>query len=189
MNLRRAVKDTWCWKFINTKPGKYIKFFIMLLLDMINLGVDWYFYAKVELYQPGLVYGPPESSIRWSILVFCIISCISFIIETIQNADDLFIHKKIPFLSQSFSNFCVIFFEDIPLLVLNLIVTLCRDGDPTVISVVKASVGIAVVVLRFVLMLLVYWLFDTKKNRFSTICDILSSIGLFIVAGISISIQ
>lgn len=188
MNLRRAVKNTWCWKFINTKPGKYIKFlycFFLIWSTWESIG----FYAKVQLVQPGLVYGPPDVSVRWTTLAFCIISTICFFIESIQNGDDIFTNKKLPFLSQSLTNFLVIYFEDIPLLVLNLIVTLCRDGDPTVISVIKASVGIAVVVIRLILMLLVYWLFDTKKSRFHFICDILSSIGLLLIAGISIAIQ
>ena len=190
MNLRKRVKDTCCWKFINTKPGKYVKFFILLVLDMINLAVDWYFYAKIQLVEPGLVYGPPNNAIRWATLSFCIISIVSFIIEVIQNADDLLINRKLPFLSQSMSNFLVIFFEDIPLMVLNLIVTLCRDGEPTVISVVKASVAIGAVIIRLILMIVIYWLLtEGKKSRFILTTDILSTIGLMIIAGISISIQ
>ena len=122
-------------------------------------------------------------------MAFCNISILSFVIETVQNADDLFEKKKIPFLTQSLANFLVIFFEDIPLLVLNLIVTLCRDGEPTTISLVKASVGIAVVALRFLLMVFVYWLFDSKKSRFTFFIDILSTFGLFMIALLSISIQ
>lgn len=190
MSLRKLVKNTRCWKFVNTKPGKYVKFFILLLLGMINLGVDWYFYAKIQLIQPGLVYGPISDSIKWATLSFCIISVITFIIEVIQNADDLLIDRKLPFLSQSMTNFLVIFIEDIPLLVLNLVVTLCRDGEPTVISVVKASLGIAVVVIRLILMLVVFWLLtEGKKSRFTLFTDIFSTFGLLIIAGISISIQ
>lgn len=122
-------------------------------------------------------------------MAFCNISILSFVIETVQNADDLFEKKKIPFLTQSLANFLVIFFEDIPLLVLNLIVTLCRDGEPTTISLVKASVGIAVVALRFLLMVFVYWLFDSKKSRFTFFIDILSTFGLFVIALLSITIQ
>ena len=103
--------------------------------------------------------------------------------------DDLFEKKKFPILTQSFSNFLVIFFEYIPLLTLNLIVTLCRDGEPTTISLVKASVGICVVALRFLLMVLVYWIFDSKKSRFTFFIDILSTFGLFVIALVSISIQ
>lgn len=165
MGLRRMMKNTWCWKFINTKPGKYIKFFIMLILDLVDVGIDWFFYAQVQLTQPGLVYGPPHSTISWCLFAFCIVSVVCLLIETIQNADDLFFGHRLTWLTQSLSNFLVIFLEDIPLLIINLIVTICRDGDPTVITVVKASFGIAAVVLRASLMLLIYWLFDSKKNR------------------------
>lgn len=165
MRLRRMMKNTCCWKFINTKPGKYIKFFVMLILDLIDVGIDWFFYAQVQLIQPGLVYGPPHSTISWCLFAFCIVSVFCLFVETLQNADDLFFGHRIKWLTQSLSNFIVIYLEDIPLLVINLIVTICRDGDPTVITVVKASAGIAIVVLRTTLMLLIYWLFEAKKNR------------------------
>lgn len=45
-NAKDLVRNTCLWKFLNTKPGKYVKFFIMLILDLINVIVDWYFYAK-----------------------------------------------------------------------------------------------------------------------------------------------
>ena len=93
-------------------------------------------------------------------------SAVCLIIETLQNADDLFFGRRITWLTQSLSHFLVIFLEDIPILVINLIVTICRDGDPTLITVIKASAGIAIVVLRTVLMMLIYWLFDSKKNRY-----------------------
>lgn len=165
MKLHKVLKDTCCWRFLNTKPGKYLKFFIMLLLDIIDVGIDWFFYMQVQLIEPGLVYGPPNSTIKWCLFVFCIISVICFLIETIQNADDLFFNHKIKWLTQSLSNFLMIFLEDIPILAINLIVTICRDGDPTVISVVKASVCIAIVVIRLLLMMLIYWMFESKKNR------------------------
>jgi len=161
----------------------------MLILDLVDLGIDLFFYAQMQLIQPGLVYGPPPDTLSWCLFGFCIMSAVCLIIETLQNADDLFFGRRITWLTQSLSNFLVIFLEDIPILVINLIVTICRDGDPTLITVIKASAGIAIVVLRTVLMMLIYWLFDSKKNRFTLVLDVMSSIGLFVIAGISITIQ
>ncbi|RNA37323.1 hypothetical protein BpHYR1_012422 [Brachionus plicatilis] len=189
MNLKKAVKNTCCWRFINTRPGKYVKFYILFLFDILNLLVDWYFYLKVELIKPGLVYGPPELLIRQIIFGFCCISILSFIIETIQSTDDLFKTKKISFLTQSLSNFLVIVFEDIPLLSLNLIITLCRDGEPTIISVVKASIVIFAVIIRFILIVLFNWFMDSEKTRCNIILDMLSTIGIFIMAILSVSIH
>lgn len=50
---KELVRDTWLFKFLNTKPGKYVKFFILIILDLINVIVDWYFYTKVQLIKPG----------------------------------------------------------------------------------------------------------------------------------------
>ena len=38
---------------MNTTNGKFTKFFVLLLLGIVNLAVDWFFYVKVELIQPG----------------------------------------------------------------------------------------------------------------------------------------
>jgi hypothetical protein len=189
MGLKRMLKDTACWRFTNTKPGKYIKFIILLALDIVDVVVDWVFFAKVNSYQPGLVYGPPEPAIKWTVLGFCIVSTLGFLIETLQNVDDLLASKRFPFLTQSVTNFLVIFFEDMPLLILNLMITMCNDGNPSVISVIKASVGIAAVVIRLFLIFLIRWLFDSKKSRCEFIFDLLSTLGIVVVAGIAIAIQ
>ena len=76
-----------------------------------------------------------------------------------------------------------------PLLVLNLMIALCRDGDVTYISLAKASLCIVCVIIRFVLMILVYWIFEKKKSRFEFTCDIISTIGLVAVAILSVTIQ
>ncbi len=126
----------------------------------------------------GLVYGPPEPEIKWAIFVFCIVAVFGFILETVQNADDLLVKKKIPFLSQPLTNFICIVFEDIPLLVLNLMITVCRDGEPTLISVVKASVCIGVVFIRVFLIIIYHWFIDVKKNRFDVIMDSMNTSSL-----------
>lgn len=139
--------------------------------------------------KPGLVYGPPEESVKKTIFSFCIVAVFGFFIETIQNVDDLLVKKKLPFLSQPLTNFILIVFEDIPLLILNLIITVCRDGEPTLISVIKASVCIGVVVIRVTLMVIYHWFIDVKKNRFDLVMDALSTVGLVVIGALSISIQ
>ena len=114
---------------------------------------------------------------------------VGLVIETITNADDLLTQPRIPSVSQSFTNFVLILFEDIPLLVLNLIVTACRDGEPTLVSVVKASVCIGAVCIRLVFMILFYWVVDGKKNRWHFLFDLLATVGLVVMAIMSITIQ
>ena len=189
MSPRSCMKDTWCWKFVNTRPGKILKFTILLVLDLIDVAIDWFFYAKVQLIQPGLIYGPPTESYKWAIFAFCIVSTLTLLIETIQNADDLLVEKKFPFLSQSLTNFLTVIFEDVPLLSLNLMLALCRDGDVSVVSLTKASLCIGCVIIRFTLMVLVYWIFEKKRSRFEFICDIISTVGLVAVALLSVIIQ
>jgi hypothetical protein len=186
----QLTKRTCFGRCVNTRPGKYFKFIVLLILDLVNLCVDWFFFLKIQLAEPGLVYGPANDYIRWSTFTFCCVSIFSFIVESLQNGDDLFCGKRrIKFLNQSVSNFSIVFFEDIPLLVLNLIVTMCRDGEPSMISVIKASVCIGVVFIRLMLMILIHWVFEAKKSKFEFVLDIMSTIGLFVIAIMSVTIQ
>ena len=111
------------------------------------------------------------------------------IVETVQNLDDLSKKKKFPFLSQSLSTFIVTVFEDIPLLALNLIFVICRDGTPSTASVIKATVCIGIVCVRFLIMLLFYWFIEAKKTRLNMVLDTISSVGLFLIAAMSVAIQ
>jgi hypothetical protein len=172
-----------------TKSGKVLKFIILLFLDLLDVAVDWFFYTKVSLLQPGLVYGPIDSKYRWTILAFCIVGSLTLILETMQNADDLRKMKRYPFLTQSLTNFLNIVLEDVPLLTLNLILAVCHDGNVTVVSLVKASVSIAIIVIRVIIMIVTSWIRKHKKSRFDYICDIFSTCGLFIAAALCITIQ
>jgi len=183
------IENNACFKFFDTLRGKYLKFFVLLIMDLVDGSIDWFFYLKVQLIQPGLVYGPPSSTYKWILFSFCLMSIFTLIIETIQNADDLLVKKKFPFLSQSLTNLLNIVLEDIPLLVLNLMLALCRDGDVTVISLIKASLGIVIVVVRFGLMIVTRWMLKKKKSRFEFVCDMISTGGLVAVAGLAIAIQ
>lgn len=178
-----------CCSLFNSQSGRYIKFYVILVLDLIDVFVDWYFYAKVKFIKPGLVYGPPEESYKWAVFSFCVISIITLFIETIQNADDLRDKKRLPFLTQSLSNVLTIYLEDIPLLVLNLILSVCRDGEVSIISLIKASLGISAVLIRFILMIVQRWIMDKKKTRFELFCDVISTFGLIVIACLSITIQ
>jgi hypothetical protein len=172
----------------NTKSGKINKFLILLLLDLLDVAVNWFFYTKVVTMKPGLVYGPVNPKYRWSILAFCIVGSLTLVLETMQNVDDLRRKKLYPCLTHSLTNFMNIVLEDVPLLTLNLILAVCHDGNVTVISLVKATVCIVIIVIR-VLVMIVYWTRRLNKSRFEYICDVLSTIGLFYAAAVCISIQ
>lgn len=169
---------------------KFLKFFGLLVFGLVNLCVDWFFYTRIELIEPGLIYGPPDQNLKLIIFIFCVISSVGFVIEIIHNIDDLAPKRKLIFLSQSLTNFIVIVFTDLPLIVLNLIITACHDGQPTFISLVKSSVCIGMFVVRFILMIAYRCCARKKiKSQFKFVIDLLSTIGLIAVVLISIKIQ
>ena len=57
---------------------------------------------------------------------FCVASTVGFVLEFIHNIDDLNRKHRLGFLSQSLTNFIVIVFTDLPLILLNLIITACH---------------------------------------------------------------
>lgn len=188
MNLIDENKK-WYKKFARTKAAKYLKLFLILIQDSIDVVIDWFFYWTLTAVSPGLVYGPVDSLLKWTTLAFCLLSTLFFVLEVIQHADDIFEKKKLPCLTQHLSNFLIIFIENVPILVINLIVTLCNDGVPSTVTLAKASFVIFGVVFKILIMLLNYWVFDSKKTRFDYFLDAMSSFGLFIMLTISIAIQ
>lgn len=188
-DANQAFQETCCWKFINTRAGRFFKFFVLLFLGVINLVVDWFFYTKVELIQPGLVYGPPHERLRLIIFICCVIATIGFFIEVLHNLDDLSKKRKIRLLTLSLTNFIQIYFEDLPLLILNLLITACHDGQPTMIAVIKSTVCIVMFVIRFILMIAYRCFVQAKRSRSKSVLDILSTIGLVLTFLISVKIQ
>lgn len=174
-----------------SRPGpKFLKFFVLLVLGAFNLLVDWFFYTRIELIEPGLIYGPPDKQLKLVVFIFCVISTIGFIVEVVHNIDDLSETRKLRFLTQSVTNFIIIVFTDLPLIILNLIIIACHDGEPTIITTVKSTVCITMFAVRLILMMS-YRCCSRRQihSRFERIIDILATIGLCLVLLISIKIQ
>lgn len=174
------------------KP-KYLKFFVLFILGFVNLSVDWFFYTRIELIEPGLVYGPPEHILKTTIFSFCICATIGFFLEIIYNLDSCCNRKnrRLRFISHSLTNFISVVVTDLPILTLNLIVTACHDGNPTLISIAKSSICIIIVTVRSIFMIIHKCFSARQKTRklWKSILDIISACSLVAVFLISIKIH
>lgn len=181
---QKSLRDTSCG------AGKFLKFFVLLVLGFVNISVDWFFYTRVNLIEPGLIYGPPDKNLKLIIFIFCVVATVGFVFEVVHHLDDLAHKRRIKCLSQSLMNFISIVFTHLPLIILNLIITACHDGKPTLISLIKSSVCITMITVRFVYMLSYRCCrAEKKKSRFKCVTDIMSLVGLFLILLASIKIQ
>lgn len=192
MTTNSNAKSSCCHTFVHSKSAKFLKFFVLLVLGCINLCIDWFFYTRVDLIEPGLVYGPPNRKLKLTIFTFCVISSAGLVVEIIHNVDDISEKRKIRILSAQLTGFIDIAFTDLPMLILNLIITACHDGQPTLISVVKSSVCIVVIVVRFMIMTInkcAHFGSNKKRSSFMAVLETLTTIGLILALLISVKIQ
>lgn len=185
----RYSNDPCCLRLKKSSCGKYLKFFVLLVLGILNLAINWFFYARVCLEEPGLVYGPPHQYFKTITFSFCIAATVVFCLETIHNVDDLNEKIKIRFLTQSVTNFIQIYFENLPILLLNLVLKGCHDGAPTVTAVIKSSISIALFTTRFIIIFVYRCAKTTKRSLFRQIIDTFSIVGLVLVLLVSVKIQ
>ena len=90
------------------------------------------------------------------------------------------------------TNSLSIWLEDVPLLTLNLLLVICRDGEVTYISLAKAIIGIFAACIRFLSILLNKWLIRhdyQRKDNLSRFFNTISTLGIVLVSILSISIH
>lgn len=79
-----------------------------------------------------------------------------------------------------------------PLLTLNLLIVICRDGEVTRISLAKSIIGIIAALIRSLSILLNKWLIRhdyQRKDRLSRFFNAISTAGVFLVFMLSITIH
>lgn len=82
--------------------------------------------------------------------------------------------------------------EDVPLLTLNLLIVICRDGEVTRISLIKSIIGIVAALIRSLSILLNKWFIRhdyERKDRLSKFLNTISTIGVIIVFMLSLTIH
>lgn len=90
------------------------------------------------------------------------------------------------------TNCLTLWLEDVPLLTLNILIVICRDGEVTYVSIAKAAIGMIASILRLLSIILNKWLIRhdyERKDHFSQIFNTISTIGVVIVFILSIAIH
>ncbi|CAF0865060.1 unnamed protein product [Adineta steineri] len=190
-NEQQYIEHPWLHRLINRRSYKISVFIIVFVLNIVDLLVDWYFFMSKATIQKGLVFGPPPRNTLLAIFIFCIISTFTSLLEIIQVIRDAY-QNRLTSLFGQITNCLTLWFEDVPLLTLNLLIVICRDGEVTYISLTKAIIGIIAALIRFLSILLNKWLIRhdyQRKDKLSKFFNTTSTIGIIIVFIISISIN
>ncbi|CAF4418030.1 unnamed protein product, partial [Rotaria sp. Silwood2] len=185
------IECQWLHRLVNRRSYKISVLLIICTLNIVDLLVDWYFCMSKIAIQKGLVFGPPPRNILLAILTFCIISTFTSLLEIIQITRDTY-QNRLTSLFGRITSCLTLWFEDVPLLTLNLLLVICRDGEVTYISLAKAIIGIVAALIRFLFILLNKWLIRhdyQRKDNLSQFFNAISTIGVILVFILSISIH
>ncbi|CAG5122818.1 unnamed protein product [Candidula unifasciata] len=113
---------------------------ITLLVNALDFISDWLFYVSAEKVEKGLVYGPIEPTQVTALLVFSIVGTVGFVIEIAVFAFEL--RKGEDFhgdLLLDITSAVIIWFEDIPQVVISFSIALCREEAVSIFQLTKAG--------------------------------------------------
>ncbi|XP_060569876.1 uncharacterized protein LOC132728277 [Ruditapes philippinarum] len=133
---------------------KLLIFLSIILIDVADLISDWLLFKDVAVAEKGLVYGPPEDSTRLALLAFCIIGTQTIALELINLWRDIF--RGNPWLDVELLSAIAVWLEDVPQIVINVIIIGCREEAISYFQLMKASVAVAGVIIRILFSLVVY---------------------------------
>lgn len=115
-----------------------ILFSCVLLFDVADMFSDWSLFCDVIKIKSGLVFGPPETEIIYALLCFSVLGTITFSVEIVNVWLEIFYHQ--PLIDPELVCMCTIWIEDVPQIIINIFIALCREYAISYYQVVKAVV-------------------------------------------------
>ncbi|CAG2236493.1 unnamed protein product [Mytilus edulis] len=115
-----------------------ILFSFVLLFDVADMFSDWSLFCDVIKIKSGLVFGPPETGIIYALLCFSVLGTITFSVEIVNVWLEIFYHQ--PLIDPELVCMCTVWIEDVPQIIINIFIALCREYAISYYQVVKAVV-------------------------------------------------
>ncbi|XP_021346679.1 uncharacterized protein LOC110446047 isoform X2 [Mizuhopecten yessoensis] len=157
--IEELTKIGHCAKLRHNFCFKTFVFAVVMALNGVDMIADWLLFRDVFETQEGLVYGPPDKAITYSLLAFSILGTLTFLFEVVNLWWE--IYRENPWINADLASAVTIWIEDIPQIIINLFIALCREEAISYFQLVKASVIIVSVIIRIVVSLIRYC---NKKN-------------------------
>ena len=120
------------------KHSKELKCAFSIVKELVDCILDWLLFTQLCLVEEGLVFGPINISILFSVAFF---SCIGTVVSAIDIANRLCDYRTgRPFVNIGNTEACVMWLEDIPQLILGIVIAKCNREAFSVITFTKATI-------------------------------------------------
>jgi len=136
-------------------------FLVLVVTELADFLSDWLFYLDISLLQKGLVYGPVGPLKLWLLLFFSVIGSVTFFIEVMNLWWETF--RDNAWVDSDILSAVIIWIEDVPQIIINLLIALCHEEPISVFQLVKAMVVILGILVRIVVSAVKYS--ETKKTQ------------------------
>ncbi|KAH3779487.1 uncharacterized protein LOC127842900 [Dreissena polymorpha] len=185
-----------CQQCHNKFGFKVFVFLLVLCLDAADLVSDWLLFRDVWSAKEGLVYGPPEDAVKYSLMAFSILGTLTFIFEISNLWWEIF--RRNPWMDVDLLSAIVVWIEDVPQIAINVVIVACREEAISYFQLVKASLIIVGAVIRIIVTLVRYCSKSARKDlecakvntesRRHVVYRVFIMLGLFVTLGGAITI-
>lgn len=136
-----------------------LTFSLVLLFDVSDVVTDWSLFKDVLHIEPGLVFGPAEPAIIYALLAFSALGTMTFTVEIFNVWLEIFFYS--PILDPELLCMCTIWIEDIPQIILSILLAVCREYAVSYFQIIKV---VLVILGSFVRLLMGFIRFVDRKN-------------------------
>lgn len=137
---------------------RLMAFTTSLIVDSIDTISDWLLYHDIVAAREGLVFGHFEDSLIKTQLAFSILGLCLFLFEIGMLGLNL-ARDDLPIILLDVAALLVIWMEDVPQIIINVIIVACRDQPISVVQIIKASVCMFGALMKLVIAIVrfCYW--------------------------------
>ena len=141
-----------------SKIAKIVLFVVFFGKELTDMILDWLLYHQLKSFEEGLVFGPFDNRLL-NIFLFCtLVGSAVGLFDIVNRFKGLVTNK--PFLNIGFTEASVIWIENIPQLVIGILVLICRGEAKSLLTFIKA-----VVILIFALVSVILAIRDCQRNK------------------------
>ncbi|KAK7089446.1 uncharacterized protein [Littorina saxatilis] len=156
---------------------RVILYVLLAILEVFDFFSDWMFFAEMKTAKKGLVYGPPEKAALWSLLVFAILG-LWFIFDLLNLWRDKFSDKE-PWVDTTLLSAIILWFEDVPQIIISFSIAYCREDPSSVFQLIKASLVFVDLAIHICVACYDYCK-DRMKSKLQKICWGFIALGMLI---------
>lgn len=143
---------------------RLMTFMISLIVDSIDTISDWLLYHDVVEAKEGLVFGRFEDNLTMALFVFSIIGSCMFLFEILVLGVNL-ARDDVPIILLDIAALLVIWIEDVPQIIINVVIVACRDQPISVVQILKASICMFGAIMKLIITIVRFCYWRRKEGK------------------------